>query len=137
MNNFSLVALFLLCVVAHGQNAGQSHNIEVASSDCRNYVQESVDGLTPPQVTYCPEPAYPPRERKAKHEGAVGVALQVDKDGVTHDIAVAHSLSPDFDAAALEAVNKWRFTHATRDGKPVRARIEVRVEFHLFNPNLR
>jgi hypothetical protein len=35
------------------------------------------------------------------------------------------------DEKAIEAVRRWRFTPATKDGVPVAAMINVEISFHL------
>jgi TonB family protein len=57
--------------------------------------------------------------------------LVVGTDGATHDITVARSLSPEFDAAAMEVVKTWRFSPATKNGKPISLRMDVQIDFHL------
>jgi len=64
--------------------------------------------------------------------GTVLLGLVVGSDGLPRDITVSRPLSPDFDAAAIDAVKKWKFSPATRDGKPVATAIKVEVNFHLY-----
>jgi protein TonB len=58
--------------------------------------------------------------------------LVVGADGLPREITVARTLSPEFDKAAMEAVRKWTFDPATRDGKPVATAIKVEVAFRLY-----
>jgi len=39
------------------------------------------------------------------------------------------------DQKAIEAVSRWRFDPATKDGKPVAVWIAVETSFHLYNKN--
>jgi len=48
------------------------------------------------------------------------------------EITVSRPLSPDFDAAAIDAVKKWKFSPASKDGNPVATAIKVEVSFHLY-----
>jgi len=57
--------------------------------------------------------------------------LVIGTDGATHDISVARSLGPDFDKAAIAAVQTWTFTPAKRNGKPIPLHTHVQVAFHL------
>lgn len=86
----------------------------------------------PPKKLYGPEPRYPRKERKARHQGIVTVLLIVGTDGVPSDMSVSRSLGPDFDKAAIDAVKHWKFSPATKDGTPVRVEIAVEVDFHLI-----
>ena len=130
MKNGILAALLLLSSVeiAVAQQNGQPPGEK--SSDCDGQKTSTGDCITRPRPTYSPEPAYPLKERNAGHEGSVGVLLVIDPEGVPHDIIVSRSLSPAFDAAALEAVKAWRFAPATKNGKPITAKLDIQVEFH-------
>lgn len=99
---------------------------------CRRNERDAPDCVTPPHTTYSPDPKYPEKERKARHRGAVILALVVDTDGLPRDITVSRPLSPQFDAAAIDAVKKWKFSPATKDGKPVATSIQVEVSFRLY-----
>jgi len=98
---------------------------------CRGRDSDAPDCITAPHTTYAPDPDYPEKERKARRMGTVVLELVVGSDGLPHDITVAHPLSSKFDAAAIDAVKKWKFTPASKDGKPVPVRINVEVSFHL------
>jgi protein TonB len=82
------------------------------------------------RARYSPDPD-PEKERKARHQGAVALDLVVSSDGLPRDVKVLHTLSPEFDKAAVDAVMNWRFTPATKDGNPVAAEIDVQVTFRL------
>jgi TonB family protein len=89
-------------------------------------------GVTVPQVIFSPEPSFSDEARKAKVQGAVVLLLVVGKDGHTYDIRVAQSLGMGLDEKAIEAVNRWRFKPATRNGQPVATQIAVEVDFRLY-----
>jgi TonB family protein len=57
--------------------------------------------------------------------------LVVGPEGVPREIRVARLLSPEFNEAAMNTVKNWKFSPATKDGKPVAVQINVRVNFHL------
>jgi len=101
--------------------------------NCRGDETDSSNCINAPQPTYSPDPEYPENERKAGHEGTVVLNLIVGTDGVTRNITVFRSLSPEFDAAAVEAVKNWKFSPATRNGKPVSAKTVVQVTFRLYH----
>ncbi len=68
-------------------------------------------------------------------DATVGLLVTVTKDGGVRDPALAEPGDATLDAAALEVVNHWTFTPATRDGAPVDARIRVLVPV-LSRPSL-
>ncbi len=98
---------------------------------CRGSSNDVVGCVTAPRQTRAPEPKYPRKERKARHQGMVRLNLVVGSNGLPTDISVAQTLSPDFDKAAIDAVRQWKFAPATKDGKPVAVEIAIEVEFHL------
>ncbi len=55
----------------------------------------------------------------------------LDEEGNPTEVRVVRGLLDSMDAAALEAVRKWRFQPATRHGKPVRVVFRVTVDFKL------
>jgi TonB family protein len=85
--------------------------------------------VTPPQVVEHVDAAYPEARLADGVESNVVLFVTVEKDGTVSDAKVAESGGDDFDNAALEAVKRWRFAPAIKEGQPVRARI--RVPFHF------
>lgn len=77
-------------------------------------------------------PRYPTSAQRAGIEGWVEVDFSVGTDGEVHDAKVARAQPRHvFDRAALEAVDRWRFQPAMRDGKPVEAKLRRRIVFKL------
>jgi protein TonB len=76
-------------------------------------------------------PHYPPRARQRGEEADVIVDVWVGALGNVDRAAVSRSAGPDFDAAALAAVEKARFHPALRDGKQVPSRVALRLHFRL------
>jgi TonB family protein len=89
-------------------------------------------GVTPPQVTIAADSVHDDAEGKAKDVGTVVLELIVTPDGHPEDIKVVTSPSPGLDNKAIEAVSKWKFAPATKDGKPVAVKIRVEVKFALY-----
>ena len=56
----------------------------------------------------------------------------VGADGVPRDIKVLRGIGKGLDEKAVEAVTKWKFEPATKDGKPVAVVINVEVNFRLY-----
>ena len=89
-------------------------------------------GVSAPKEIYAPEPEYSEEARKVKHMGTVVLQLVVGSDGLPRDIRVVRTLGLGLDEKAIEAVRKWRFEPAKKDGKPVAALVSVEVDFHLY-----
>ena len=85
----------------------------------------------PPRPVYTPDPEYTSSARRDKIEGTVIINLKLDADGIPREMKIARSLRPDLDQKALEAVAKWRFSPAKKDGKPIPVFLSVEVGFKL------
>ena len=79
-----------------------------------------------------PAPRYP---REAQRRGVAGTVLlrvHVRANGDAGDIdLIEGSGSRDLDRAAVEAVRRWRFAPATRNGQPVESAVQVPIAFNL------
>jgi periplasmic protein TonB len=89
-------------------------------------------GVTPPQLIYKVEPEFSEEARKAKHQGVVILAIEVDTSGNVRNIRVRQSLGLGLDEKAAEAVSHWRFHPGTLHGKPVTTEAVVQVNFQLL-----
>jgi periplasmic protein TonB len=92
---------------------------------------QSKNGVTAPKPIYTPDPEYTDAARRDKIQGVAVVKLSLDVDGVPHDIKILRSLRSDLDVKAVEAVAKWRFEPARKDGVPVAMPLTVEVSFRL------
>lgn len=78
------------------------------------------------------QPSYPPAAHRAREEGTVIVRAEVDAAGNPGNVSVARrSSSRELDRAAVDAVRKWKFEPAVKDGKAVASTVDVPVEFRL------
>lgn len=74
----------------------------------------------PPEVLSMGGLVYPEEAYRQKIDGVVHVEYDVTVDGTVENARVVDSNPPGvFDAAALDAVRKWRFHPAVRNGKVV------------------
>ncbi|UHQ21266.1 TonB family protein [Lysobacter sp. 5GHs7-4] len=77
-----------------------------------------------------PEPEYPATALRRGEGGDVLLRVNVGADGVPGEVDfVRRSSSRELDRAAQDAVKRWRFEPATRNGKPIPAVVEVPIEF--------
>jgi len=88
--------------------------------------------VKPPRVIYSPEPEFSEEARKRKVQGVMTLGLVVTSDGKAAQIRVVQSLGYGLDEKAIEAVSRWKFEPATKDGKPVSAEIAVEVNFRQY-----
>ena len=88
--------------------------------------------LTAPSVLYKVEPEFSDEARKAKYQGTVLLTIEVGEDGKPHKLRVLRGLGLGLDEKAIEAVSRWKFRPALRNGRPVRASATIEVNFRLL-----
>lgn len=67
-------------------------------------------------------------------EGRVVLRVEVLADGSAGAVSVAKSSGHEaLDDAALEAVRRWKFVPAKRDGAAVNSSVNVPINFNLKN----
>jgi TonB family protein len=60
------------------------------------------------------------------------LSIVIDVDGRARDIRVVKSLGMGLDEKAIEAVTRWRFKPALKNGRPVAVRATVHMGFTLL-----
>ncbi|MFN8547899.1 MAG: M56 family metallopeptidase [Candidatus Eisenbacteria bacterium] len=90
---------------------------------------------SPPQVKPATQvwPTYPEAERKAQVEGTVIASGVVGVDGRVTEITMVKEVEghPAFSEEAKRVLALWRFTPATKDGRPVAAAVQVPFAYRL------
>jgi TonB family protein len=94
-------------------------------------LRAGVNGVGMPRCEYCPDPEYSKEAKKKKYEGVVVLLAVVTTEGKATNINVAKSPELGLDEKAIEAVRKWRFKPAMKDGKPVPAQVPIEVTFRF------
>jgi TonB family protein len=90
------------------------------------------DGVSNPTCQHCPFPGYSRKARKKKYQGVVVLSIVVTSEGRVTEIKIIKDPGEGLAEKAAEAVRKWRFKPAMKDGTAVTARVEVEVSFHLY-----
>jgi TonB family protein len=88
--------------------------------------------ITSTRAIYTPKPDYTEEARQARREGVCVVSLIVSIDGKPSNIVVTKKLGLGLDEKAIEAVRRWRFEPARKNGKAVMTRLNLSVSFKLF-----
>jgi len=88
--------------------------------------------ISPPRVTYQPNPEFSEDARRAKYQGTTVLSLVIDESGSARDIEIVNPLGLGLDEKAVEAVSTWKFEPGKKDGKPVSVRVAVETDFHLY-----
>jgi protein TonB len=84
-----------------------------------------------PRATVQRPPNYPAGMKQSGTSGSVTVEFVVDTDGHVVQVEAIRSTHREFVEPALRAVRTWQFEPGKRNGKPVRFRMAVPIEFSL------
>jgi TonB family protein len=91
-----------------------------------------VGGVTQPVPIVFPEAEFSDEARRSKHQGICMIAVIVDAHGYPQNPRVIQPLGMGLDEKAMEAVKRYRFKPALKDGKAVPVMITVAVNFRLY-----
>jgi TonB family protein len=89
-------------------------------------------GVSNPIPLLTPEAEFSDEARRNKYQGICMISVIVDAHGYPRNPRVIRSLGMGLDEKALDAIQKYRFKPAMKDGKPVAALISVEVNFRLY-----
>ena len=79
-----------------------------------------VDAFIDPRYQNLLQPPYPPEEQRAGNSGRVVLRVLIGTDGRVKQVEKVSAASDAFFAAAQrQALGKWRFKPATKDGVPI------------------
>jgi TonB family protein len=114
------------------------HSDAVRLEAARRQLDGSAPSLSPgpdvefPRLLEQVEPQYSEEAREKKVSGRVELSMIVDEQGKPSDLWVIGPLGFGLDEKALEAIAKWRFEPATKDGLAVPFATVVEVGFRLL-----
>jgi TonB family protein len=89
-------------------------------------------GVSAPVAIFTPEAEFSDEARRAKYQGVVLISLIVDSQGNPQNPRVVRPLGMGLDEKALEAVRKYKFKPAMKEGKPVAVMMSIEVNFRLY-----
>ena len=78
-----------------------------------------------------PPPRYPDSLKREGVSGLVAVTIVIDEKGAVVDTSISKSSHPDFERPALEAVGKWKFKPAKKDGAAVKVKVTLPLRFSV------
>jgi protein TonB len=81
------------------------------------------------QILKTVPPFYPSIARARRLSGEVVIEVTIGKDGKAHNPKLIAG-QPIFRDASFEAVQKWVFTPAKLDGKPIEQVTRIKMDFH-------
>ncbi|MCX7512903.1 energy transducer TonB [Frateuria hangzhouensis] len=119
------------------QQANQEPPAQVAATDtpastepAKPVVRQVVS--TDPVMTKYVQPRFPTKARRTRTQGWVVVGYTVDVEGnVTGAQVVDAQPRHVFDREAIDAVERWKYKPATRNGRAVEANLQKKIEFRL------
>ena len=85
----------------------------------------------PPVPVRTVPPEFPYDLRRAGVSGVVMVNCRIDETGAVQDMKVTKSSNQAFEEPALDALKKWKFKPAKREGNPVSVRVTIPIRFAL------
>jgi len=88
------------------------------------------DSVTPPRLVRRVEPVYPLQLRASRLRGHVTLRALVDASGDVRNVEILDSQNPSFARAAVDAVKKWKYDAAKREGCTVPVALMVSVDFN-------
>jgi TonB family protein len=89
-------------------------------------------GVSAPRAIRTQDPQYSEEARQDKYQGTCVLGVVVGPDGRPHNVRVVRPLGKGLDEKAIEAVQKWQFEPARKNGQPVAVLINVEVQFRLY-----
>jgi TonB family protein len=87
--------------------------------------------ITPPVVHRKVDPKYIAAAVSERVEGIVRLTAVINKDGTVGAVELVHGLDDRLDRTAQEAMAKWQFAPAMRNGEPIDVDILVEIPFRL------
>lgn len=107
------------------QGTGKTVGLSVNNENIKKFAEENVNSapdkaLTAPGLIFSTRPEYPEEARWEKRQGRTLLMFQLASDGSVKEIKLLNSSGhDDLDAAAVQALRKWRFNvPASTEGSP-------------------
>jgi protein TonB len=127
----------------HGGGLGNGSGGGVGSGDGRGVgpgkiagigdgIYHAGHGVSQPRLIFEVDPEFSEEARKAKYQGSAQLQVVIGPDGLVRDAKVVAPLGMGLDEKAIEAVRKWKFDPAKKDGRPVAVYAMIEVNFHLY-----
>ena len=92
--------------------------------------EEAKGDLSAPTATREADPAYPLELMKQNVQGTVTLYAVIRRDGSVTDVRVLRSVDDRLDEFAREALARWHFRPATKNGSTVDLEAVVTIPFH-------
>ncbi len=97
----------------------------------RQQMTGRIGGLSPPVPLRKVDPKYIASAVEDRVEGKVRLAAIIRTDGHVDSVKLLQPLDDRLDQSAEEAIDKWRFEPALRNGQPVEVDAVIEIPFRL------
>ena len=89
-------------------------------------------GVTAPIPLNSVAARYTDAASRAKINGICWISFVVDTNGIPENVKVIRGLDPGLDKNAIDAVNRYRFKPAMKDGQPVPVMLTIQIAFKVY-----
>lgn len=96
-----------------------------------NEVFQITDGVTIPKIISRVVAPYTDEARAAKLEGKIVLLIEITSAGRVENVVVLREMGKGMDESAVQAIKRWKFSPATKDGRPVAVMVTVEMNFSL------
>ncbi|MCZ6750856.1 MAG: energy transducer TonB, partial [Acidobacteria bacterium] len=93
--------------------------------------EEDEGDLSAPVALRKVDPKYAPSAVRDRVEGTVLLAAHILRDGTVSNIEVLNTLDPRLDGSAMDALTRWEFQPATKNGIPIDLEVLIQIPFRL------
>jgi protein TonB len=104
--------------------------IALAGIVCSAFAEGQMESPVPVRTV---PPTYPYEMRREGVSGLVNVNCMIDEKGDVQDPKVEKATNDKFIQPALDALKKWKFKPAKRDGTVVAIRVNIPIRFSVDN----
>lgn len=130
---FAVALLFLLPVPFAAAQQPTPPSDATAPTQANDPIYKIGDNISAPQIIHSIEAQFTTEARRAKYQGVCLIGLIVNAQGNPVNVHVVRPLGMGLDQKAIEAVRKYKFRPAMKDGKtPVPVMITIEVGFRLY-----
>jgi TonB family protein len=119
------------CAALDGATQSANQGADQSKAKAVDQAVAITDDITPPRLSEVVSADYTAEAKKKKIQGAVTIAIVIDKKGDVIDAKVVKGLGYGLDENAILAVREWKYKPAEKDGEPVAVKMEVTVDFFL------
>lgn len=95
--------------------------------------QSNPSPLNPSHCSMERAPQLPDSLKGRGVQGTVLIGAIIGVNGCTQSVWVARKLDPKLDEFAKQTVDSWKFSPATKDGKPVKVVAQIEIKFDRDN----